>query len=145
MAKRHPGLIVTLLVLLLIVPLNVVLSQSETGGKLIGFIYKSDKKTPMKDAKVILVNTEDATRYESNVTDDTGDYTIEGLPVGTYHVYLEINDKEFKIQKLDFLVRIEEGKTSYMSFSINKRFPFIVIIPVGSLAFIPASFSPTTR
>ena len=122
-----------------------IIAQTESGGKLIGFIYKSNKKTPMKDAKVILINILDGKQYESNVTDDKGDYTIDQLPPGSYNVYLEINDKEFKVKKIDFVVKIEKDKISFMSFSINKRFPFIIIIPIGSLSFLPPAFSPTTR
>lgn len=124
---------------------TLVFAQTKPDGKLIGFIYKSNKKTPLKDAKVILINIKDGSRYESNITDDKGDYTIDKLLPGNYNVYLEINDKEFKVKKIDFVVKIEKDKTSFMSFSINKRFPFIIIIPIGSMGFLPESFSPTTR
>lgn len=138
-------LIATLLVFTFGSIFSPLLAQVDSGGELIGFIYKSDKKTPMKDAKIVLISTEDNTRYESNVTDDKGDYKIEGLPEGSYNVYLEINDRELKVQKMDFVVQIKEGKTSFLSFSINKRFPFIIIIPIGTLALLPPLSSPTTR
>jgi len=145
MTRKKICPIVTLIAFSLGLFTTPLIPQTEDGGKLIGFIYKSDKKTPLKDTKVILVSLDGNRRYESNITDDKGDYTFENIPEGSYNVYLEINDKEFKIQRVDFVVHIESGKTSFMSFSINKRFPFIIIIPIGTLAFIPYSYSPTTR
>ena len=133
----------------------LIASVQSPGGKLLGFIYKSNKKTPLNDARVVLTNTTDGSRYESNITDDNGDYKIENLPDGNYKVHLEIKDKEYKIKKLDFIVKIDDGKVSFLSFAVNKAFAPFIIIPVGTaLAYTigselilpdPDPASPTVR
>ena len=101
------------------------------GGKLIGFIYKSDKKTPLKKAKVIIENVETTIRYESNETDEKGDYTILDLPAGEYKVYLELRDKEYRLRKLDFILKIEDNKISNISFALKRSTEPFILKPYG--------------
>ena len=101
------------------------------GGKLIGFIYKSDKKTPLKKAKVIIENIETTIRYESNETDEKGDYTIMDLPAGEYKVFLEVKDKEYRLKKLDFILKIEENKISNISFALKRSTEPFILKPYG--------------
>ncbi|UCH92202.1 MAG: hypothetical protein JSV88_18150 [Candidatus Aminicenantes bacterium] len=89
-------------------------------GHLQGFIYKSDNKTPLWGAQVVLQDSKNLQVFRSNVTDVTGDYQLLDVPVGDYIVHILFRNNSYKIKKVDFLVKIVEGKTTFLSFSLKK-------------------------
>ena len=114
-------------------------------GNLKGFIYKKDGKTPLWGVQVLLKDVDTGQLFESNVTDALGDYKLRDVPSGLYQVLLLAKDRAYKVKKIDFLVRVFEGKTSTISFSLKKPIrPFlfffkpcwITAILAGVFAFI---------
>lgn len=110
-------------------------AQTGTQGHIMGFIYDSDGKTPVPNARVILKDMENDNEFPSNVTNEFGDYHIKDVPTGNYKVIIEVNNKVFRIKRADFLVRIDPDKTNYISFSLKKdRLPLAIIIPGAIVA-----------
>jgi hypothetical protein len=104
---------------------NTVLSDEtieyEPGcGHLRGFIYKSDDKTPLWGAQVVLQEVETRQVFRSNVTDSTGDYELLNIPEGNYVVLILTRNKIYNVKSVDFLLKIFSGKTSTLSFSLKK-------------------------
>lgn len=97
-------------------------------GFLKGFIYKKDGKTPLWGVQVLLKNVETGQVFESNVTDAIGDYEVRDVPEGDYMVHILRKDKDYKIKKIDFLIKIVEGKTTHISFALKKRKAFFLFI-----------------
>lgn len=99
--------------------------EQEETGHLVGFVYKKDGKTPIKDAQLILEEIEKGkktgNKFESNVTDETGEYKMMNLPAGFYKGKILINKKHYKIKRLDFFVHIIAGETNFVSFSLKKK------------------------
>jgi hypothetical protein len=89
-------------------------------GHLRGYLYKKDAKTPQWGSQVLLENARTGKIHESNVTDTTGDYTISNIPAGDYTIGILYKDKPYKIKKIDFLIKIMDGKTSNLSFALKK-------------------------
>ena len=115
-----------------------ILAQENTGN-LMGFIYKEDGKKPLKNAQVIIIAVKDDTKiFKSNVTDKNGDYKIENVPAGEYKIQIRYKDKPYKIKRIDFYVKIFPGKTTFLSFSLKKKFPVAIII-IGTAATIAAA------
>lgn len=120
-------------------------------GDLMGFIYTKDCKTPVKDAQVILTrvkkdkdnNEEEYTGekvFKSNITDSNGDYKLIDVPVGNYKISIKLDNKNYKVKRIDFLATIIEGKTSYMSFCLKiKRSVAIIIVGTSAAAALGAS------
>jgi hypothetical protein len=59
-------------------------------------------------------------KYLSSKTDGDGRYTKEDLPVGEYMVQIKKGRRTIKLQKVDFFVRIYEGRTIQFSFTLLK-------------------------
>ena len=117
-------------------------------GNLMGFLYTKDCKTPVKDAQVILTRVkkdkeEEYTGekvFKSNITDSNGDYKLIDIPVGNYKISIKLDNKNYKVKKIDFLATIIEGKTSYMSFCLKiKRSVAIIIVGTSAAAALGAS------
>lgn len=99
--------------------------QPETPkGHLTGFIYKADGETPLKEARVILEEfvkgKKTGKTFESNITDETGEYKLQDIPVGFYKGKVFIKKKHYKIKRVDFFVHIIEGETNFLSFALKK-------------------------
>ncbi len=96
-------------------------------GTMAGFVYGRDLKTPVKDAQIVLteVKLKDDNNsprvYQSEITEKKGDYKIEKIIPGNYKVTLRLRNNLYKIKKIDFLVTIMPGKTSFISFSLRKK------------------------
>jgi hypothetical protein len=102
---------------------------TEGVGHLKGFIYKKNGKTPLWGVQVLLKNVETGQVFESNVTDNIGDYEVRDVPAGNYTIFLLRKDKDYKIKKVDFLISIAAGKTTNISFALKKsKFFFLWII-----------------
>jgi hypothetical protein len=92
-------------------------------GNLEGFIYKADGETPLKDARLVLEKIEKGKKkgktFESNITDETGEYKLLNIPVGFYKGKLFLNKKHYRIKRLDFFVHVFDGETNFLSFSLK--------------------------
>jgi hypothetical protein len=122
-------------------------SLAAGSGNLKGFIYKKNGRTPRYGVQVLLKDVDTGQLFESNVTDALGDYKLRDVPTGLYRVLLLAKDKAYKIKKIDFLVRVFDGKTSTISFSLKKsgkplffffRPCWIIAILAGVFAFVVA-------
>jgi len=124
-AKHSLSGLLLLLFLLLSWSTPVHAGQPETPkGHLTGFIYKADGETPLKDARVVLEEIEKGKKtgktFESNITDDTGEYKLQDIPVGFYKGKVLVNKKHYKIKRVDFFVHIIEGETNFLSLALKK-------------------------
>jgi hypothetical protein len=127
-------------------PHSLPASENNTVGKgnLKGFIYKRDGKTPLWGAQVLLKEVKTGKIFESNVTDAVGDYKCMDIPKGNYKIKILVKDKDYEVKTVDFLVKIFDGKTSTLSFSLKKSRKFLIFgIPlckvfaiIGALATI---------
>lgn len=115
-------------------------SENNTVGKgnLKGFIYKRDGKTPLWGAQVLLKDMKTGKIFESNVTDGVGDYKFMDIPEGNYKIKILVKDKDYEVKTVDFLIKIFDGKTSTISFSLKKHRKFLILgIPLCRIfAFI---------
>jgi len=129
-----------MLCLLVWFPLSLSGSEDNPGGKgnLKGFIYKRDGKTPLWGAQVLLKNVKTGKIFESNVTDAVGDYKFTDIPEGNYKLKILVKDKDYEVKTVDFMVKIFDGKTSTLSFSLKKYRKFLIlgIPPCKIFAFI---------
>lgn len=134
----------TMIILSLFILVTYVLPSGAAGtGQLKGFIYKKDGKTPLWGVQVLLKDTTTGAIFESNVTDAIGDYKLLDVPAGLYQALLLAKDRAYKIKKVDFLIRIFEGQTSTISFSLKKPagfFPFLCK-PCNLVAILAAIFA----
>lgn len=93
-------------------------------GHLEGFIYKADGETPLKDAQMILEKIEKGKKtgetVESNITDETGEYKMQNIPVGFYRGKILVRKKHYRIKRVDFFVHVIAGETNFLSFSLKK-------------------------
>jgi len=110
-------------------PLSLPGSEDNPAGKgnLKGFIYKRDGKTPLWGAQVLLKDVKTGKVFESNVTDAVGDYKFTGIPEGNYKLKILVKDKDYEVKTVDFLVKIFDGKTSTLSFSLKKYRKFLIL------------------
>jgi len=114
------------LIFIFVLPLTSQVDESKL-GTMAGFVYGRDLKTPVKDVQIVLTEvklkkSDDSPRvYQSEVTDKKGDYKIAGILPGNYKVTLRLRNNLYKVKKIDFLVTIMEGKTSFISFSLRRK------------------------
>ena len=110
-------------------PLSLPGSEDNPGGKgnLRGFIYKRDGKTPLWGAQVLLKDVKTGKIFESNVTDAVGDYKLMNIPEGNYKLKILVKDKDYEVKTVDFLVKIFDGKTSAISFSLKTHHRFLIL------------------
>ena len=125
-ARHLKVALLVLLFLLLSWSIPVHAGQPETPkGHLTGFIYKADGETPHKDARVVLEEIEKGKKtgktYESNITDETGEYKLQDIPVGFYKGKVFVNKKHYRIKRVDFFVHIIEGETNFLSLALKKE------------------------
>jgi len=104
-------------------------------GHLKGFIYKPDDKTPFWGAQVLLQDVKTEEIYRSNVTDSTGDYSLINIPGGDYRVFIMAKARAYTIKQVEFKVKIQEKKTSFLSFSLEKP------VSAGFFLFQPCCFA----
>lgn len=116
---RKTGVIFVVLMLLLAAPGRSETYQPNT-GHLKGFIYKSDGRTPLWGGQVVLQDVKNNLVVRSNVTDSTGDYKLLNVPGGEYKVLIVAKSRPYKVKTIDFLIKIIAGKTTTISFSLQK-------------------------
>ncbi len=89
--------------------------KAERGGSLVGFIYASDMKTPVRNAVVKLRHVDSGTEYVSQPTDENGNYKIEQLKTGSYVVGITAPDGDYNF---GYVVRIKEGEIGKLSLAL---------------------------
>ena len=132
MKKREAEkLLIFLVMACLLVWFSLSLTGSEDNpagkGNLKGFIYKRDGKTPLWGAQVLLKNVLTGKIFESNVTDAVGDYKVMDIPEGNYKLKILVKDKDYEVKTVDFMIKIFNGKTSILSFSLKKYRKFLIL------------------
>jgi len=94
-------------------------------GHITGFIYESDGKTPLRNAQLILEEfvrgKKTGNAFKSNVTDVSGEYKLENIPEGHYKGKIMLNNKHYKIKRVDFFFEVIAGETNFVSFSLKRR------------------------
>jgi len=123
-AKRRFNMYWTLAALALILswPIMTAAQTAIEEGALSGVVYKKDKETPLKKAKVRLKAVEKrwgGRTYTSQPTDDNGMFTISGIPAGRYKVIMI--SKGGRKLKTRTVVNIEANKTLQRDFHIKAR------------------------
>ncbi len=124
-ARQSTAGLLVLLFLLLAGSIPVYADQpGNPKGHLTGFIYKADGETPLKDGSVVLEEIEKGKKtgktYESNITDETGEYKLQDIPVGFYRGKVLVDKKPYRIKRVDFFVHIIEGETNFLSLALKK-------------------------
>ena len=126
-------------------------SNNSKLGHMRGFIYKSDDKTPLWGAQVVLQDVKSRRVFRSNVTDKRGSYEVLEVPAGDYMILILSQNKAYKVKRIDFLVKIVEEKTTFISFSLKKDhmgFLFFLLRPcclasvISGTSLIPHLFPP---
>ncbi len=102
---------------LLILPVEGFSARVDKGGALVGFIYASDMKTPVKNAVVKLRNVDTNYEYTSTPTDEKGAYKIEQLKEGSYVVGITAPDGDYNF---GYVVRIKEGEIGKLSLALMR-------------------------
>jgi hypothetical protein len=147
MKKREAEkLLIFLVMACLLVWFSLSLTGSEDNpagkGNLKGFIYKRDGKTPLWGAQVLLKNVNTGKIFESNVTDAVGDYKLMDIPEGNYKLKILVNDKDYEVKTVDFIVKILNEKTSTLSFSLKKNCDSLILgIPICKIYTIIAGLA----
>jgi len=110
------------LVLMLAWPAMNAAQTAVDEGALNGVVYKKDKETPLKKAKVRLKAVEKrwgGRTYTSQPTDDNGMFALNGIPEGRYKVI--VISKGGRKLKTRTVVNIESNKTLQRDFHVKAR------------------------
>ncbi|NIM17643.1 MAG: hypothetical protein GTO45_37230 [Candidatus Aminicenantes bacterium] len=126
--RRNWALVRVVLLLFLLLfwlgPAHASQPEETPKGHLVGFIYKADGETPLNDAQIVLEKIEKGKKtgetFESNITDETGEYKLENIPVGFYRGKILVKKKHYRIKRLDFFIHVIAGETNFLSFSLKK-------------------------
>ena len=102
---------------LLILPVEGFSARVDKGGALVGFIYASDMKTPVKNAVVKLRHVDSNYEYFSTPTDENGSYKIEQLREGSYIMGISAPDGDYNFS---YVVRVKAGEVGKLSLALKK-------------------------
>jgi 5-hydroxyisourate hydrolase-like protein (transthyretin family) len=126
-AGRTLGMFILFLVLTLSMFSSTLHAEEKTEppkGHLEGFVYDKDGETPVKGVQVKLEQIEKGKKtgktFESNITDETGEYKLENIPVGFYKGKIFIKEKRYRIKRLDFFIHVIANETNFLSFSLKR-------------------------
>jgi hypothetical protein len=101
------------------------MQEEQDVGHLTGFIYESDGKTPLRNAQLILEEfvrgKKTGNVFKSNITDASGEYRLENIPEGHYMGKLMLNNKHYRIKRVDFFFDVIAGETNFVSFALKRR------------------------
>jgi hypothetical protein len=96
-------------------------SATEAGrGSIHGTLYQADQKESLAGAKVTAINVRTGKQYSSEVTRDSGNYDITGLPGGTYDVVIEIAGSVFVA---DHILDVGQSESVTKSYSVQPQKP----------------------
>lgn len=114
---RSPVLLSLVLIAfsILIMPVEGLSARAAKGGSLVGHIYASDMKTPVKNAVVKIRNVDNGREYFSTATDENGSYRIEQIPAGSYVVGITTPDGDYNF---GYVVRVKEGELGKLSLAL---------------------------
>lgn len=87
------------------------------GGALVGFIYGSDMKTPVKSAVVKMRNVDNGKEFFSTPTDETGAYRIQQVKEGKYVLGITAPDGDYNF---GYVVSVKEGETGKLSLALMR-------------------------
>jgi len=90
--KRKTLFTLTMFLFFTLPATSFIQTYEPNSGHLRGFIYKSDDKTPLWGAQVVLQDVKNRQVFRSNVTDSTGDYEVLDVPAGDYLVVVNGQD-----------------------------------------------------
>ena len=104
---------------LLIMPVEGFSQTNRTGrgGALVGFIYGSDQKTPVKNAVVKLRHVDNGQEFFSSPTDANGAYKIENLKEGKYVLGITAPDGDYNF---GYVVSVKEGEIGKLSLALMR-------------------------
>ena len=133
------GMTLLLLCGMLMIPSTLFAQQAENGeGGLSGTIFKKDKETPLKKAKIRLVAVEkkrgERKKFTSQPTEDNGVFAMTGIPAGTYKVL--VITKSGRKLKTRTLAIIQAGKILERDFHVKARRGFWGNFPPCGISFI---------
>ena len=116
-------------------PIELLAQTTEQAtGTVVGFLYETDGKTPVKDGILKFKNVFTNQEFLSQPTDDKGAYKIEALPIGQYTAIATVDKKEYKFEYVIIVVSPnEEAKVNFMLF---KRRGCLWLALVGSGAAV---------
>jgi hypothetical protein len=124
-AMRFVSLVLGLIIIF-VIPYSA--AAEEPVGSMKGVVYKKNGQEPFKDCKVVLERVEKdkdkqeqrKREYESEPTDDMGEYVLPDIPEGVYKVRL-IRPSGKKSRKSLTVVNIVAGQTIERSFYIRPK------------------------
>ncbi|MDI6849192.1 MAG: carboxypeptidase-like regulatory domain-containing protein [Candidatus Saccharicenans sp.] len=102
---------------LLILPVEGFSASNSQGGALVGFIYASDMKTPVKNAVVKIRHVDTGQEFVSKPTDEKGFYKLEQLKEGSYVVGITAQDGDYNF---GHVVRVKEGEVGKLSLALMR-------------------------
>jgi len=85
-------------------------------GSLVGFIYGSDMKTPVKEAVVKIRSLDDGKEYTSTPTDANGSYKIDQIKEGKYILGVSTPDGNYNFE---YLMAIKGGEMGKLSLALK--------------------------
>lgn len=128
--KKHVSFVTLLSFIFLLFPL-ANFAQTNTGS-VMGFVYKKDGQTPIKDARVMLKLLGTQNRdIISEPTDEQGAYKMDNIPEGRYEVAVMLGND--KIYRTLTILAITAGETTIRSFYLfpKKSFLGVLLSPCG--------------
>jgi len=87
-----------------------------TTGNLLGFVYGSDRTTPLEGAVLVLRNVSTGDVYESGASDSVGVVRVEGLERGLYIVGIRAGEGDYNVESL---IGIREDATAKVSVALD--------------------------
>ncbi|MGB9835400.1 MAG: hypothetical protein ACPLRX_01515 [Candidatus Saccharicenans sp.] len=115
---RSPALLFLTIVsfTLIMLPLESVAKSNPNYGSLVGFIYGSDMKTPVKDAVVKLRSLDDGKEYASTPTDANGAYKIDQVKEGKYILGVSTPEGNYNFE---YAMAIKGGEMGKLSLALK--------------------------
>jgi len=101
---------------LIMLPLESLAKSPANYGSLVGFIYGSDMKTPVKDAVVKIRNLENGQEYASTPTDANGAYKIDQIKEGKYILGVATPEGNYNFE---YVMAIKAGEMGKLSLAIK--------------------------
>ena len=132
----HNKIIVTIWIVMFLIPLLDVSGFAQDAvpvGHMMGIIYKKDVKNPYKGVRVVLTRIEkekkegEEEKYESDPSDDEGNYQLTNIPVGVYKAGLILKSGK-KPHKTLTVVSIVADQTLERSFFWKPRKPLLGLL-----------------
>ncbi len=89
-------------------------------GSFRGTLYQADEVTPLVGAKVTAINVRTGKQYSSELTAQSGEYLVDGLPGGTYDLVIEVGGNLFVV---DNIIDLSPNESVTHSFAVQPERP----------------------